>query len=141
MTGVFLCTFLGAGNIYFAQRNRGNRKLQLAQEEIEHLAKVAERERIARDLHDLLGHTLSVIILKSELASKLADKDATRAIAEIRDVERISRDAMAQVRQAGKGYRSLGLEPELRQAEETRRNAGIRGDSTIESVSLTPAQE
>jgi two-component system sensor histidine kinase DesK len=47
----------------------------MANEEIEHLAKVAERERIARDLHDVLGHTLSVIILKSELARKLMDRD------------------------------------------------------------------
>src|SRR5207253_9357522 len=63
---------VGGVNIHFAERSRANRKLRLAQEEVEHLAKVAERERIARDLHDLLGHTLSVIILKSELASKLA---------------------------------------------------------------------
>jgi len=51
----FLSTFIGAGNIYFAQRNRNIEKLRRAHEEIEHLAKVAERERIARDLHDVLG--------------------------------------------------------------------------------------
>jgi two-component system sensor histidine kinase DesK len=139
--GLVFSALIGGVDIHNAQRRRSNRKLRMAQEEVEQLAKVAERERIARDLHDLLGHTLSVIILKSELASKLADKDAARAIAEIRDVERISRDALAQVRQAVKGYRSLGLEPEFRQAEETLRTAGIRVDSTIESVSLTPAQE
>jgi len=66
---------IGAGNIFFAQRNRANAKLRMAHEEIEHLAKVAERERIARDMHDILGHTLSVIILKSELAGKLIDLD------------------------------------------------------------------
>ena len=66
-----LSLVIGASNIHFAQRNRTNRKLFRAHEEIEHLAKVAERERIARDLHDVLGHTLSVIILKSELAGKL----------------------------------------------------------------------
>src|SRR5215471_2528407 len=59
---------IGAGNTFFAERNRMNQKLRKANEEIEHLAKVAERERIARDLHDVLGHTLSVITLKSELA-------------------------------------------------------------------------
>ena len=52
---------IGAGNTFFAERNRMNRKLRKANEEVEHLAKVAERERIARDLHDVLGHTLSVI--------------------------------------------------------------------------------
>ncbi len=66
---------IGAGNIFFAQRNRANEKLMAANQQIEHLAKVAERERIARDLHDVLGHTLSVIILKSELAGKLIDSD------------------------------------------------------------------
>jgi two-component system sensor histidine kinase DesK len=71
----FFSLFLGAGNIFFAQRNRINERLRMANEEIEHLAKVAERERIARDLHDVLGHTLSVIILKSELARKLMDRD------------------------------------------------------------------
>jgi signal transduction histidine kinase len=66
---------IGAGNTFFAERNRMNRKLRKANDEIEHLAKVAERERIARDLHDVLGHTLSVITLKSELAGKLIDRD------------------------------------------------------------------
>ena len=66
---------VGGGNLFFAERNRMNRKLRKANEEIEHLAKVAERERIARDLHDVLGHTLSVITLKSELAGKLMERD------------------------------------------------------------------
>jgi two-component system sensor histidine kinase DesK len=100
-----LMAFLIGGNIYFAQRNRGNRKLRKAQEEIEHLAKVAERERIARDLHDVLGHTLSVIILKSELAGKLIDRDPERARAEIKDVENTSRAALADVRNTIRGYR------------------------------------
>ena len=70
--------FIGAGNIFFAERNRMNRRLRKANEEIEHLAKVAERERIARDLHDVLGHTLSVITLKSELAGQ-ADRSRSPA--------------------------------------------------------------
>ena len=68
-----------------------NSKLRKANEEIEHLAKVAERERIARDLHDVLGHTLSVITLKSELAGKLISRDPARAGKEIHEVEEISR--------------------------------------------------
>src|SRR5258708_13782744 len=113
----------------------------MAQDEIEHLAKAAERERIARDLHDVLGHTLSLIILKSELASKLADKDPERAIEEIRDVERISREALAEVRQAVKGYRSSGLDNEFRHAGETLRTAGIRGEARREPLAFTPAHE
>ena len=116
---------VGASNIHFAQRNRTNKKLIRAQEEIEHLAKVAERERIARDLHDVLGHTLSVITLKSELAGKLIDRDPPRAGKEIREVEQISRQALSEVRDAIRGYRSQGFAADLAQAKCTLETAGL----------------
>ena len=116
---------IGAGNTFFAERNRMNRKLRKANEEIENLAKVAERERIARDLHDVLGHTLSVITLKSELAGKLIDRDPQRAGKEIREVEQISRQALSDVRDAIRGYRSQGLAAELVQAKSTLETAGL----------------
>src|ERR1700722_7641104 len=116
---------VGASNIHFAQRNRTNKKLLRAHEEIEHLATLAERERIARDLHDVLGHTLSVIILKSELAGKLMDRDPQRAGNEIREVEQISRQALSEVRDAIRGYRSKGLSAELAQAKSTLETAGV----------------
>jgi two-component system sensor histidine kinase DesK len=102
--GVFT-PLIGAVNLHFAQVGRANEKLYAAHEEIENLAAVAERERIARDLHDVLGHTLSLIVLKAELASKLADRDPSRAVAEIRDVEAVSRQALKEVREAIRGYR------------------------------------
>ncbi len=117
--------FIGAGNVFFAERNRMNRQLRKANEEIENLAKVAERERIARDLHDVLGHTLSVITLKSELAGKLVDRDPQRAGKEIREVEQISRQALSDVRDAIRGYRSQGLVAELAQAKTTLETAGL----------------
>jgi two-component system, NarL family, sensor histidine kinase DesK len=117
--------FIGAGNVFFAERNRMNRELRRANEEIENLAKVAERERIARDLHDVLGHTLSVITLKSELAGKLIDRDPQRAGKEIREVEQISRQALTEVRDAIRGYRSQGLVAELAQAKTTLETAGL----------------
>jgi len=117
--------FIGAGNLFFAERNRMNRQLRKANEEIENLAKVAERERIARDLHDVLGHTLSVITLKSELAGKLIDRDPQRAGKEIREVEQISRQALSDVRDAIRGYRSQGLAAELAQAKTTLETAGL----------------
>ena len=120
-----LAFVIGISNVHFAQRNRTNRKLIKAQEEIEHLATVAERERIARDLHDVLGHTLSVIILKSELAGKLMDRDPQRAGKEIREVEQISRQALSEVRDAIRGYRSQGLPAELAQAKATLETAGV----------------
>jgi two-component system, NarL family, sensor histidine kinase DesK len=116
---------IGAGNTFFAERNRMNRRLSRANDEIEHLAKVAERERIARDLHDVLGHTLSVITLKSELAGKLIDSDPQRAGKEIREVEEISRQALSDVRDAIRGYRSKGLVAELAQAKSTLETAGV----------------
>src|SRR5215831_15698999 len=116
---------IGAGNTFFAERNRMNRQLRKANEELEHLAKLAERERIARDLHDVLGHTLSVITLKSELAGKLIDRDPGRAGKEIREVEQISRQALSEVRDAIRGYRTGGLAAELAHAKATLETAGV----------------
>ena len=103
----------GAANIVDAERERAQQRLRRADEEIERLAALAERERIARDLHDLLGHTLSVIVVKSELAVRLAESDSPRAAEEMRDVERIGREALGEVRAAVAGYRARGLRGEL----------------------------
>ncbi|AVP97380.1 sensor histidine kinase [Ahniella affigens] len=92
---------------------RRNEALRLSQEELANMARVAERERIGRDLHDLLGHTLSVITLKSELASRLAERDPAAAATEMREVERISRKALMEVRRAVSGMRAPGMLAEL----------------------------
>jgi len=136
-----VCIPVGAGNIFFAQKSRDNAKLRLAHDEIEHLAKVAERERIARDLHDVLGHTLSLIVLKSELASKLIERDPAQAKSEIRDVESTARQALADVRQAIGGYRILGLNEEFTRAKATLQTAGVSVDCETSPVGLHPAQE
>ena len=130
---------IGAGNTFFAERNRMNRRLRKANEEIENLAKVAERERIARDLHDVLGHTLSVITLKSELAGKLIDRDPQRAGKEIREVEQISRQALSDVRDAIRGYRSQGLVAELAQAKTTLETAGLTVQCDAATTMKLPA--
>lgn len=132
---------IGAGNVFFAERNRINRKLRKANEEIENLAKVAERERIARDLHDVLGHTLSVITLKSELAGKLIDRDPKRAGKEIREVEEISRKALSDVRDAIRGYRSKGLAAELAQAKTTLETAGLTVQCDASTSMQIPAMQ
>lgn len=130
---------IGMGNMFFAERDRMNRKLRRANEEIENLAKVAERERIARDLHDVLGHTLSVITLKSELAGKLIDRDPQRAGKEIREVEQISRQALSDVRDAIRGYRSQGLVAELAQAKTTLETAGLTVQCDAATTMKLPA--
>jgi two-component system sensor histidine kinase DesK len=132
---------IGAGNTFFAERNRMNRRLRKANDEIEHLAKVAERERIARDLHDVLGHTLSVITLKSELAGKLIDRDPQRAGKEIREVEEISRHALSEVRDAIRGYRSKGLVAELAQAKSTLETAGVTVRCDASTTMKLPAMQ
>ena len=138
---IFLSSLIGSVVIQWTHRRRLSDKLLAAQAESEHLAKVAERERIARDLHDLLGHTLSVIVLKSELASRLTASDPARAAEEIRDVERISREALAQVRAAVRGYRSAGFDSELREAMRALAAAGIQVETQVEPPPLSPAQE
>lgn len=135
------CVVVGALNMHQRQVKASNARLRLAHDEIAHLAKVAERERIARDLHDLLGHTLSVIILKSELASKLAERDVERARREIRDVEQISRDALSQVRNAVRGYRAGSLREELDAIAQTLATAGVETKIEFAEVNLTPAHE
>ncbi len=117
---------VGGTNIHFAEIRRRNDELRVAQDAVTEMARIAERERIGRDLHDLLGHTLSVIVLKSELASKLADRDLARAVTEIRDVERISREALTEVRKAVRGYRSEGFADELANIERVLVAAGVR---------------
>ncbi len=141
MASVVISALIGAVTIQAAAKAAGDARLRMAQDEIERIAKLAERERIARDLHDLLGHTLSVVVLKSELAQKLMTRDPSRALQEMAEVERISRQGLAEVREAITGYRTTGLAAEIEHVRQTLTAAGI--DATIETrpVALGPAQE
>jgi len=123
--GVFLLLVIGGGNIFFAQQRRADCALRDAQEQNVALAAVAERERIARDLHDVLGHTLSVIVLKAELAGRLIERDPQRAALEIAEVETTARTALAEVREAIGGYRARGLVAEIEAARRTLDAAGV----------------
>ena len=133
--------FNGGINLHFAEVSRTNDRLRLTQQAVERLAKTAERERIARDLHDVLGHTLSLITLKAELAGKLMARDPARAEVEIRDVERISREALKEVRSAILGYRSEGLPAELARARLALEAAGVRLEYIASPVVLAPVEE
>jgi len=93
-----------------------NIELVRAQQRNAQLAVENERTRFARDLHDILGHSLTVITVKAELANRLLDVDTERARAELEDLERLSRDALADVRRAVEGYRELTLPGELARA-------------------------
>jgi two-component system, NarL family, sensor histidine kinase DesK len=102
-----------------------NAELAEAREELAHRAVAEERLRFARDLHDLLGHSLSLIALKSELAGRLAERDPTRAREEMADVETAARRALAEVRDAVSGYRQVSLAQALVEARSALSAAGI----------------
>ena len=114
--GAPVTALVGAATVHLAEAGRRDSALKLSQAEVRRLASVAERERIARDLHDLLGHTLSVIAIKADLAAKLVARGEARAEQEIRDVQAISRGALRQVREAVTGFRRTGLDGELASA-------------------------
>jgi len=128
-------------NIHFAEKNRADHKLRMAQDEIEHLAKVAERERIARDLHDVLGHTLTLIIVKSTLAGKLLEKYPEKAKSEVADIEKVSREAMAEIRNTLRGYGVYKLTEEVQRAKSALESAGVRVLADAAEISMSPAQE
>ncbi len=139
---LLLITIVGFGNHYWALKHCEEKKLQRAQDQIEHLAKVAERERIARDLHDLLGHTLSLITLKAELARKLVDRDPQRAKQEMQDVEQTSRArAWPTCARPSVATGDMSFTSELIQARRTLETAGIKVDCEASEVPLSPAQE
>ena len=123
-------------------RLRGSRDALVSkQHEVERMATIAERERISRDLHDLLGHTLSLITLKAELARKQFDRAPEAARREIGDIESIARSALAQVRSAVSGYREDALAGSLASARTTLAAAGIALHERIDAVALAPAAE
>lgn len=125
--GLALGTILGSFAV-LGMRIAVTRNLQLVgvHEENTRLAVDNERNRFARDLHDILGHSLTVITVKAELAQRLMDVDPDRARQEVADLERLSRDALADVRRAVEGYRELTLPGELARARAALEAAGVR---------------
>jgi two-component system sensor histidine kinase DesK len=132
---------IGVACINGAEEKRAHARLEQAHDQIERLAHIAERERIARDLHDVLGHTLSLIALKSQLASKLAERDPQRAVQEIRAVEEIARTSLDELREAVAGYRGAGISEELAHARDVLTSAGVRVECDADDVRLTPVNE
>ena len=135
---LLLILFVGTMRILDAERRRSTDRLRMAHWEVERLAAVAERERIGRDLHDLLGHTLSMVTLKSELASKLVADDPVRATKEIKEVEGISRKALREVRQAVRGYLDTGLAGELASARKALTSAKIEHRIDVQDMGEMP---
>lgn len=116
----------------FASRGfaRKTDELELARDEIRTLAVAEERARVARDLHDVLGHSLTTITLKAGLARRILESspDVDRAIAEVHDVERLSRLALTEIRATVSGYRKMSLPAEIANARAALLAAGIDAD-------------
>jgi two-component system sensor histidine kinase DesK len=137
---LFYCVIIGLSNFAFAQQARTNSLLERANSEIERLTQEAERERIARDLHDLLGHTLTVITMKLDLARRLLSRDLDRARNEVVEAEQTARNALAEVREAVSGYRAEGLEAEISRARQSLLSADVKLTTTLAPVNLSSSQ-
>lgn len=134
---------VGVGLLLMLMRDLRTRNHELteARAELARTAVAAERERIARDLHDLLGHTLSVIAIKAELAGRLLPRRPEDAAAEIGDVEQVARQALGEVREAVSGYRQPTLAGEMEGARMALSAAGIIAEFERSRVTLDPAVE
>jgi two-component system sensor histidine kinase DesK len=115
---------------------------QQSEDEIKQLATMVERERIARDLHDILGHTLSSVILKADLATKLLVHQQTEAAQQqLFELSQIARDALSQVRQSVSGYKHQGLTAEIAKLLSRLREAGFKAELKGEVPTLDNRRE
>ena len=139
----FAASVVGVGLLLTLMRDLRirNQELADARAELADAAVAAERERFARDLHDLLGHSLSVIAIKAELAGRLLPGSPERAAVEVGEVEGVARQALSEVRQAVSGYRQPTLAGELEGARVALSAAGIDASIDREPVSLDPEVE
>jgi two-component system sensor histidine kinase DesK len=143
--GVFAILGLGfgtyiAGFVTFVMRRLfvAIAELQQAREELATAAVAQERLRFARDLHDLLGHSLSVIVVKAEVIRRLAVTDPAAASAAAADIEAVGRRALDEVRDAVSGYRRAGLATEASRAESALHDAGIATTLHLPTSDLDP---
>ncbi len=116
-------------------------ELQATRVELARVAVADERVRFARDLHDLLGHTLSVIVVKAQVARRAASTDPAAAAGHSADIERIGREALGEIRQAVQGYRSPTLDAELARASATLRTVGIDVEVRTGHGELSPEED
>jgi two-component system sensor histidine kinase DesK len=164
--GVLLCTAMCAGSLLAADASAGaifgfatptlgigmlmlvvadlrtrNRELHAARAELARLAVADERARFARDLHDLLGHSLSVIALKAELAGRLMREQPAEAAGHVSEIEHVARGALTEVREAVSGYRQPTLDDEIAGAKMALSAAGIEAEIERPAVAFDPAIE
>lgn len=116
-------------------------ELRATRQELARTAVERERLRFSRDLHDLLGHTLSVIVVKSEAARRLAPRDMDAALSQVADIESVGRQALTEIREAVTGYREGSLATELDRARSALTAAGIEPSVRRSGPPLAPQTE
>ncbi|MEU9451710.1 sensor histidine kinase [Streptomyces sp. NPDC048277] len=136
--GTFLSTMITAAILSLSEAVR---ELRAAREELARRAVEKERMRFSRDLHDLLGHTLSVIVVKSEAARRLAPRDMDAALSQISDIESVGRQALTEIREAVTGYREGSLATELTRARSALSAASIEPVVSQSGTPLAPGTE
>ncbi|MGW5173228.1 sensor histidine kinase [Streptomyces sp. NPDC004082] len=136
--GTFLSTMVTAAILSLAETVR---ELRAAREELARRAVERERLRFSRDLHDLLGHTLSVIVVKSEAARRLAGRDPEAALSQVTDIESVGRQALTEIREAVTGYREGSLATELDRARSALSAAGVEPVVRLSGPPLAPRTE
>lgn len=140
VSAIFFSLMTGMGCIFSSELVEKNRALERSRHEVARLAAEAERERIARDLHDLLGHTLSVIAIKSELAQRLFDRDRARARAELADINMTARQALKDIRAAVSGMKETSLAAEIAQARKALEAADVSLEIDARHEDAFPAE-
>ncbi|MEV4417971.1 sensor histidine kinase [Catellatospora sp. NPDC049609] len=139
---IVLVWLIGSSAITDVDNLRESARLRIDNVRIERLATLGERERIARDLHDLLGHTLTGVVVRAQLIRKVAPSDPARAAAEAADIEQLARDALAEVRAAVSGWRHYALDSEIDIARDVLTAAGVELlVHTDTNLSMSPAVE
>lgn len=131
LPAVVISILIGSVNIYEGELRKKNQLLKLSQEELQKMAATAERERIARDLHDVVGHTFSLITVKAQLAHKLADIDLERSKQELKELEQLSRKAMTEVRETVHQYQQKDMASEISKARLLTDAADIQFSSEV----------
>ena len=126
LPAVFFSLMVGGVNIYDCELRKKNRQLKISQDELKKVDATAERERIARDLHDVIGHTFSLISVKAQLAEKLIEPQPDKAKNELRELQSISRKAMAEVRSVVSQYQKKDMASELAKAKVLMQSADIK---------------
>ncbi len=129
-------TFIGVINIYQREIARKRQALKLSQKEVKKVATIAERERIARDLHDAVGHHLAVIALKAELAEKQLDKQPQKTKDTLKELQQLARDTLRDVRSVVSGYHAASLDEEVTNTKAVLQAQGIDVHCTYQPFEL-----